>query len=213
MENLIEQASRFSKRIIVIDDCSDDGTAQFLSNWPMVTRVEHKFNFDFSEQRNIGLNLVNDGEWFFRVDSDEILTDKLASSISDTVNYLDSIDIDRVQIPIFHLINFSMCKTEIGIELRLFKKNSSCEYKGKTHEHPHGDFSGHSYQLPNHLGLIHFKYIDAEKITETETTYVEHDIYTKEDIERRKDMTACFLPLGVEFSLNDELKCYLTQNS
>lgn len=212
LENLLPQVASFADHIIVVDDCSTDFTRDYLDRWPMVERIERKFDYDFAAQRNVALDAVAEGDWVFRIDSDELPTERMISSLPDILGYFDSLGIDRIQVPIYHLLNFSMCKSEIGIELRLFKKNSTCRYEGKTHEQMCATFPGLLYKLPEYMGLVHFKYMDNRKVAELQTTYIEKGVYEASDVKRRMTDDAALLPHTVSFDA-ENLRCFLQASS
>lgn len=64
---------------IIIDDNSTDKTLELVKQYD-VTVIQHALNDDFAAQRNIGLTKAG-GDWVLFVDSDEIVTSKLASEI------------------------------------------------------------------------------------------------------------------------------------
>lgn len=208
LENLIPQVANMVDRIVVVDDESTDGTLNYLASWPMVEVIHRKFDLNFSNQRNTALERVNDGDWVWRIDADEIPTSKMRH-IKSVIAHLDAIGIDRLQVPIYHLINFVMCKQEIGVEIRLFKKNPTCSYQGNIHERITATFPGLLHRLPEDFGLVHLKYMDTNKVHQLQTEYISKGLYKKDDVDRRLHLDAAFLPSSISFHCSEDLESYL----
>lgn len=213
LKNLIPQVEKFADRIIITDDCSDDGTKEYLAT-RRVEHIVHKFNLNFSDQRNIALQEADNDDWFFRIDSDELPTLGLIRDIRGMLKYFESNKVNRTIIPIYHLTSFGMCHTQMGTELRLFKKNSSCIYKGNIHEEMDGIFGNDFGQasLPSHYGLVHFKYFDKNKLEYTEKFFIPNKLYDQKDWKGRKAKEITFLPPFITYNLNEELDSYLCTN-
>lgn len=212
LKNLIPQVEKFADRIIVTDDCSDDGTKEYLAT-RRVEHIVHKFNLNFSDQRNIALQEVDNGDWFFRIDSDELPTKWCVNNIRQIVEYFEKHNVNRTSITIFHLINLCMCKVQLGFELRLFQKNDSCFYRDKIHEYLHGNFGDKTQaELPDWCALVHFKHADCRKIKITEEFYLPNNLYDKGDWERRVTDESTYLPASIHFDINQSLRDYLCTN-
>lgn len=212
MQNLIPTVKRFCDRIIVVDDCSTDGSREYL-RCQGIEVLERKFDLNFSNQRNHMLQEVENGEWVFRIDSDEVPSDRIVKDIRGVVEYFDKTGINRTAMPIYHLTSFGMCKVQMGNEIRLFQKNSTCMYQGKFHEEMHADF-GQKLQapLPEHLCLLHFKHFDKNRIKYTEDFFLPNALYELSDWQERRAMESTYLPPFVTYTINETLKNYLCSN-
>jgi glycosyltransferase involved in cell wall biosynthesis len=215
LQNLIPQVQRFSDRIIVVDDCSTDGTGEYLSTCVNVQRIERKFDLNFSNQRNVALQEVDDGDWIFRIDSDETLSDRLVDNLPHVLDYCEGNRFDRVSVPIFHMVNFDMCKLQLGLELRLFKKNHTCIYIDTFHERVHGIFPKDTRQItfPEHYTILHCKYADRSKIDYTKSFFIQNNLYDPDDLRSRIEMEATFLPADITYTINPQLRDYLCTQS
>lgn len=59
--------------IIVVDNCSKDGTAIFIKeNYPQVSLIENRFNLGAAKARNQGIETAR-GEWILSLDCDVVL--------------------------------------------------------------------------------------------------------------------------------------------
>jgi len=68
------------KELIIIDDFSTDNTLEIIKQiYPEAIIKQRKLE-RFDEQRNYGISLVN-YDWILMIDSDEIISSELASSI------------------------------------------------------------------------------------------------------------------------------------
>lgn len=77
------QSLTWCDEIVVIDDESTDGTAQLAKK--LGGKVfRRKLNGDFAAQRNFGLSKAR-GEWVLFIDSDEIVSQELASEIQNVI--------------------------------------------------------------------------------------------------------------------------------
>lgn len=75
------ESIREAGEIIVVDDYSEDRTREIIKNFDNKIKIlKHKFNNDFSEQRNFGLNHAR-FEWILFIDADERVSEALASEI------------------------------------------------------------------------------------------------------------------------------------
>lgn len=74
--------------IIVIDDNSTDDTKK-IAEKKGATVYLHQLNKNFAEQRNFGLKKAKE-EWVLFLDSDEIVTKKLAKEIQEVINHIDA---------------------------------------------------------------------------------------------------------------------------
>ncbi len=215
MQNLVPILKRMADRVIVVDDCSTDGTQEWLLKQRDVDVIIRKFDNNFSNQRNAAMEHIDNGDWVMRIDSDELPSTWLTKNLRTIVPYYESVKCNRTNMPIYHMINFCMCKTEVGFEIRLFKKNETCLYKGKCHEIMDAEFGEGTTQLelPGWGGLIHWKYADRLKIKETEDVYLPNNLYDETDWKNRLNGEASYLPANIIYEMNDDLACHLIRNN
>jgi len=83
LQNLIPQVAKFANRIIVVDDCSTDDTAQednteeivSLYDWPNIEFLKGEWSQDSEHlQRNMACKVLSDCDFIYLLDSDEIMT-------------------------------------------------------------------------------------------------------------------------------------------
>lgn len=85
----LENASLFSKKIIVVDSPSTDKTVNICAEFPNVEVVVHKYPGNQAEQFNWALNnLKIDTEWILRLDADEYLMPELVQELQDKLPFL-----------------------------------------------------------------------------------------------------------------------------
>jgi glycosyltransferase involved in cell wall biosynthesis len=213
MRNLIHTLNKCSDEIILVAEYEEDELCQFLKGYPKVRRVVHPMNKNESGKRNAGVKATKDGDWILRVDSDEIPNDYFIKNIRDVLTYVEGRNnVDRCLMPIFHLHNFSICSEIIGVELRLFRKNSLTEYKGIIHAVPHGAFIGHGISLPDQFSLIHFKFFDKTKMDLRNPWCKAEEEYHNYFREVRMKEAGVFLPPHITYTLTDELRKHLDEN-
>jgi glycosyltransferase involved in cell wall biosynthesis len=212
LRSLIPKVAKICDEIIVVDDLSSDGSKEYLESWPIITRIERKFELNFSDQRNAALSLVQDGDWVFRIDADEIPSENLMVDFKESLSKIEAQGVDRIQIPIYHLVTFGMCLQETGCEIRLFKKNSSCLWHKQFHEEIRASFEGGLLKFPSWNALLHFKYMDANRIKYTREFFVQNGLYDKDDLERRINENISFLPPFLNYELSGEFKNYICSN-
>jgi len=82
---VVNSCKNISDRMIVVDDFSEDKTVRIAKSLGCEV-VQHKFE-NYSKQRNWAQEYagLNAGNWFLHLDSDEVITKKLASNISNAI--------------------------------------------------------------------------------------------------------------------------------
>ena len=87
----IENALRFSKKVIIIDSPSTDSTQVICKSFQNVEVVEHKYPGNQAAQFNWALdNVPVDTEWIFRLDADEYLGDELIEELHEKIPQMPS---------------------------------------------------------------------------------------------------------------------------
>ncbi|OQD42405.1 glycosyl transferase [Croceivirga radicis] len=113
---------RFADEIIVVDSFSTDGTYEYLLEQENVNVIQHPFS-NFTAQKSFALEKATNN-WVLFIDADEVVTDKLASEIKDTVNKPDALAaywFYRTFMFKTERLRFSGWQTDKNI--RLFQKN------------------------------------------------------------------------------------------
>lgn len=136
-KNIVDclESIKWCDEIIVIDDNSEDRTVEIAKK--MGAEVfTHSLNFDFSTQRNFGLEKAK-GEWVLFIDADEIVTDELKNEIVHLISFSDR----RKQLNAYFIKRIDFMwgrKLKYGETsniklLRLAKRNAG-KWEGKVHE-------------------------------------------------------------------------------
>jgi glycosyltransferase involved in cell wall biosynthesis len=146
----------FCEEIIVIDSKSEDRTGEIAEK--MGAKVfEHNFQ-DFSEARNFGLEKAS-GEWIVYIDSDERVTEELASEIK-SKTLLGNFSAFRIKRKNFYFGNHEWPCIE-HLE-RVFKKDRLGGWYGKLHESP--KIKGEIGELEGYL--LHYTHRDLRSMLE-----------------------------------------------
>ncbi|MEB4860651.1 glycosyltransferase family 2 protein [Priestia megaterium] len=103
----------FSYEIIVIDDCSDKSSEQFIyAKYPMVNYVYLDKNGGPCKARNIGINLAKN-DWVIIMDDDDTMKESSLLTISNTMS-----DIDHTNYPI---LNFARTNGELDRDYKVVR--------------------------------------------------------------------------------------------
>jgi hypothetical protein len=209
LKYLLPCLDKFCDDIVVVNT---DGNEEVKK---LVEKYDGKFLIfknegDCSAKRNHGLNVCADGDWILRIDTDEMPTYSFIKNIRYDLLEAEIQNVDRILVGIFHLTDFLVCKEESGIELRLFKKNKTCRYEGKTHEILACDyFPGLGATLPDGDVLVHFKYMDTQKTRDNIRDIREGKLfYDPKDLRRRLTQNDVPLPVNFEYPIGRELYAY-----
>ena len=87
------ESVRFCDEVVVIDDDSKDKTVEIAKKFTSKI-FTHEVKDDFAAQRNFGLSKAK-GEWVFYIDSDEVVSDKLAKEIKKSIKIGDGYYLKR----------------------------------------------------------------------------------------------------------------------
>jgi glycosyltransferase involved in cell wall biosynthesis len=126
---LLENISKFSDEIIVVDTGSKDGTIRLLSQHPKVNLFHFEWCDDFAKARNYSLEQAT-CEWILVLDADELIENPEALAV----------DIRRRLVDGYYLLvkslqpEGSLTKYEEFSVCRLFKNRSHHRYVGRIHE-------------------------------------------------------------------------------
>lgn len=77
------ESVKWADEIIIIDDCSSDGTTQICKSFG-ATVIENASYGNFDYQRNLGIEKAS-GDWILQMDADEIVTEELAREIKKAI--------------------------------------------------------------------------------------------------------------------------------
>jgi glycosyltransferase involved in cell wall biosynthesis len=126
---LLENISKFSDEIIVVDTGSKDSTIQLLSDHPNVKLFHFEWCDDFAKARNYSLEQAS-CEWILVLDADEVIDNPKAFAV----------DIKRKLVDGYYLLSKSLqpegslTKYEELFVCRLFRNRGHHRYKGRIHE-------------------------------------------------------------------------------
>lgn len=96
----LENVCPFSKKVVVVDSPSTDGTQAICREFENVEVVVHKYPGNQAEQFNWALDHIGiDTEWVLRVDADEYLEPELVAELQERVPALKP-EVSAVVIPI-----------------------------------------------------------------------------------------------------------------
>lgn len=172
------ESIKFCDETVIIDDYSSDNTVELISQLKnkKIKVIKHYLDSDFSSQRNFAMTKANN-EWILFIDSDEVISEKLQSSILSVLNSpkYDGYLIKRVD----YLWGRKLFHGETGETslLRLGRKDKG-RWKGKVHEQwkIRGEVSSIKGELfhYSHKSILSF----IEKINKY-TTIRAHELYSQ----------------------------------
>ena len=155
IQQCIESVS-FADEIIVVDSYSTDGTYEFLVEHPKVKVIQHPFS-NFTAQKAFTLKQASN-DWVLFLDADEVVTKKLESEITTTINS-DNANVAYWFYRKFMFqdksLNFSGWQTDKNY--RLFRK-SKAQFSDKKIVHETLEVNGSSGILKEKL--THYCYKD-----------------------------------------------------
>ncbi|WP_373045076.1 glycosyltransferase family 2 protein [Vulgatibacter sp.] len=88
-------ALAFCDEIVVVDDCSTDGTWELLQQRADVRPFQHRHT-TFAAQRQYGKDRAT-GDWILTMDADETVTPALARRIRETIARADAADVYEIR--------------------------------------------------------------------------------------------------------------------
>ena len=132
----LENASRFSKRIIVVDSPSTDKTAAICADFCNVDVYVHKWPGNQAQQFNWALqNIPINTEWIMRIDADEYLTDELIDEVQDNLPQLSK-SVSAVVLPLGRAFLGKLLKhEEAATMVRIFRKGKAIYDDSLMDEH------------------------------------------------------------------------------
>jgi len=117
--------------IVVVDDGSTDSTKDIAKKFHAII-FERSLQNDFAAQRNFGLSKAK-GDWILFIDSDEVVTKKLAQEILETIRQTKASGFFVKRTDIFFGTQLQFGETANVRLLRLAKKNLGI-WKRSVHE-------------------------------------------------------------------------------
>lgn len=155
-----------------------------LAAYPQVLKRDGNFDGDFAKWRNLLTELCSK-DWVFQIDADEVVPLNLIRNLSKVISQAEAVD--AIAIPRINTVlgltqedieKWHWSVTPDGIvnwpdyQVRLFRNNGTCQYKGAVHEHLDGVIIAFLPTDPG-LALIHPKTIERQrKQNELYATYV-----------------------------------------
>ena len=126
---LLENISKFSDEIIVVDTGSKDGTIQLLSQHPKVNLFHFEWCDDFAKARNYSLEQAT-CEWILVLDADELIDNPEALASDIKLSLVDGYYLTCKSLQ----PEGALTKYEEVFVCRLFKNKSNHRYVGRIHE-------------------------------------------------------------------------------
>ncbi|MGI5828089.1 MAG: glycosyltransferase family 2 protein [Patescibacteria group bacterium] len=186
----------FADEVVVIDNFSEDKTLDIVNSSNVKTKTYQRELENFSSQRNFGLSKCK-AEWVLFIDSDEVISPKLAKEIRDVISQKDN-----------HVQGYYFRRDDVFLGrklrhgetanvrlLRLAKKDSG-KWKGNIHEEWH--VKGSTKLLKN--ALLHNRNLTVSDFLERINRY--STLYSKELYQqnRKEPLLKIFcFPLGKFF--------------
>lgn len=119
----LENVCPFSKKVIVVDSPSTDGTVEICKEFPNVEVVVHKYPGNQAEQFNWAIdNLQIDTEWILRIDADEYLLPELVQELQEKLPSMPE-DVTGIELKRRHIFMGKWVKHGIYpvIMMRMFR--------------------------------------------------------------------------------------------
>lgn len=146
----LDNVREYVDEIIVVDGGSIDNTVKIAEKFGAKIFF-HKWNNDFSEQRNNAINHATK-EWILFIDADEVYEEQLLDKLKLWIN--NNIGIDMFAFPRKNYIDGIQTSAYPDKQLRLFKNNKIIKYVNKVHEMPTGFVMA---AFPTDLHIVHKK--------------------------------------------------------
>lgn len=134
VEAWLDNVRAFAQEIIVVDTGSTDGTNEFLVKQPDVKLINHEWQHDFAQAKNVALQEAT-GDWLVFTDADECFYHP--ENITEYLRQLDrqSADIDVIFCPIDNIDadhNNEIINSDVVP--RLIRNHMGIKYIGAVHE-------------------------------------------------------------------------------
>lgn len=134
VEAWLDNVRAFAQEIIVVDTGSTDGTNEFLVKQPDVKLINHEWQNDFAQAKNVALQEAT-GDWLVFTDADECFYHP--ENITEYLRQLDrqSADIDVIFCPIDNIDadhNNEIINSDVVP--RLIRNHVGIKYIGAVHE-------------------------------------------------------------------------------
>ncbi len=182
---------KFCNEIIVIDDFSEDKTAQIARRLGAKVYIRDS-NGDFSGQRNFGI-LKTNSKWILFVDADEIITKKLGQEIAretkKTVNYVSGYFFRRID----NIWGSVIKHGEVGdVRLLRLARRDAGKWQRTVHEYWH--IIGETRVLTN--PIMHYPHPTiAEFLREINQRSTMHALANKKESKRSSIVKIVFNPI------------------
>ncbi len=153
----LHSVASVADEVVVVDTGSSEETRRLLDRWPKVRRVDARWRDDFSQLRNLAMDMAR-GDWILTLDADEWVEHP-----QDLAALLEQ---DRVDGWMLTLRNYlpvgDVLRTEETGAVRLFRRNPAWRYVGRVREQIRdaitegGGTIGHGRLVIGHDGFAHY---------------------------------------------------------
>ncbi len=127
----------WADEIIIIDDCSSDGTSRICKSFG-ATVIESVSFGNFDHQRNLGMEKAS-GDWILQMDADEIVTAELAREIKKAISNPGRFVAYKFKRRNYFLGHFMKYGGWYNYSTKLFKKTNARFIGKSVHETLHLD--------------------------------------------------------------------------
>jgi glycosyltransferase involved in cell wall biosynthesis len=191
----LENACNLVDEIIIVDTGSTDKTIETIKQFDSkIILIEHKWNNNFSEARNISLKEAT-GDWILILDADE----KLLYDKNKLVNLLENTNYDGFRIPLYNILDKDRILYSSAF-CKLFK-NNGYTYSGAIHEQLN---IGNNLQdiETNVCKVIHYGYLSST-VTQKNKFKRNLDILKSNYKKNPNDAFTCF-NLGTTYIMDNQ---------
>lgn len=191
IRDCINSVKGWADEIVVVDGCSDDRTISIAREMGAKV-IEHKFEGDFSKERNIGMDNAS-GDWVLHIDADDRVSTDFKDLVDNTIDTDGEVDVYKFRRKNFflghHMEHGGWCHYIPNLVRR-----GRVRYEGALHERPvftgkireiEGDVEHYPFESISQFIERHNRYstVEAERIFksagESEKAHLKKNIFRK----------------------------------